>query len=53
MAKTTFVKASDSWKILWMRQDLKWHSYNPMPEVTSLDEFFAVIDEDQYVCFRG
>lgn len=53
VAKSTYVKASNTWKVFWMRQDLKWHRYAPMPEVQSLNEFFAVVDEDQYGCFRG
>ena len=52
-AKSTFVKKSRSWIIYWLRQDLKWHSYVPVPEVASLEEFLAVVSEDKLVCFRG
>jgi len=52
-AKTTFVKKTRSWKIYWMRQDLKWHRYDPVPEVASLDEFLSVVSEDAFACFRG
>ena len=52
-AKTTFVKKTRSWKIYWMRQDLKWHCYEPVPEVASLEEFLSVVSEDAQACFRG
>lgn len=52
-AKTTFVKKTRTWKIYWMRQDLKWHSYDPEPEVTSLEEFLQIVGEDAHACFHG
>jgi hypothetical protein len=52
-AKTTFVKKTRSWKVYWMRQDLKWHRYDPVPEVASLEEFLATVSEDALSCFRG
>ena len=27
IAKATFVRSENSWKVFWMRQDLKWHGY--------------------------
>lgn len=36
-----------------MRQDLKWHSYDPEPEVTSLEEFLQIVEEDAHACFHG
>lgn len=53
VAKTTYIKKSRSWKIYWKRADLKWHGYEPVPEVRTLDEFFEVVEKDQYGCFRG
>jgi hypothetical protein len=52
-AKTTFVKKSKTWKIYWMRQDLQWHSYEPIPEVGTLEEVLTVVSEDAFACFRG
>lgn len=52
-AKTTYVKKTRSWKIYWMRQDLKWHRYDPVSEVASLEEFLSVVSEDALACFRG
>jgi len=53
MAKTTYVKKNKSWKIFWMRQDLKWHRYDPVPEVGTLEEFLSVVAEDAHACFSG
>ena len=53
IAKTTFVKAQNYWKVFWMRADLKWHSYDPKPIVKSIKEFTKLIKEDKYGCFFG
>jgi hypothetical protein len=34
--------------VFWMRSDLKWHGYEPVPEVRSLAEFLAVVGRDEY-----
>jgi len=52
-AKATFIKSKNVWKIYWLRADLKWHSYKPMPEVATLKEFLKIVDEDKYHCFKG
>lgn len=52
-AKTTFSKAEGIWKIYWHRADGKWHRYPACPSVDQIEEFFAVIDEDQHACFKG
>jgi len=41
VAKTTYVKKSGLWKVYWQRADMKWHSYDPMPEVGSLEGVFS------------
>lgn len=53
VAKTTFVRSQNRWKIYWMRRDLKWHGYEPMIEVRSLEAFLQVVDRDEYGCFFG
>lgn len=53
VAKTTYVKKSGTWKIYWMRRDLKWHGYEPAPEVSTLEEFFQIVEDDEYACFKG
>ena len=53
VAKATYVKAQNVWKVFWMRQDLKWHRYDPAPEVASLEDFARLVDEDKHACFFG
>ena len=52
-AKTTYVKKTKIWKIYWQRQDLKWHKYEPLPEVKYFEEFIATVEEDANACFFG
>lgn len=52
-AKATFVKKEKLWKIYWQRQDLKWHSYTPVPCVQYFEEFLSVVSEDANACFFG
>ncbi len=53
IGKTTFVKSKGTWKVYWMRADLKWHSYEPAPSVSNLDEWIALLDQDPHGCFWG
>jgi len=53
VAKATYIKKNDIWKIYWQRADLKWHGYDPDPKVKTLDEFFRIVDEDEFCCFWG
>jgi hypothetical protein len=53
VAKATYVRNERSWKVFWQRADLKWHSYQPHPIVRSIDEFLAIVDEDEHACFFG
>ncbi|MDC1287827.1 DUF3024 domain-containing protein [Gammaproteobacteria bacterium] len=53
MAKATYVKKEGNWKIYWMRADMKWHRYEPVPDADNLDEFISVIEDDHYGCFYG
>jgi len=53
VAKATYVKSGNIWKIFWQRADLKWHSYQPEPEVKTLEEFLDVVERDEYCCFFG
>ena len=52
VAKATFVRMRNIWRVFWMRRDLKWHGYEPVPEVPSLEAFLAV-GRDEYCCFFG
>jgi hypothetical protein len=53
IAKATFVKTEDSWKVFWQRADLKWHSYTPNPMVKTIHEFIKLVQEDKHHCFWG
>ena len=53
IAKATYGKSRDHWKIFWMRADLKWHGYGPCPVVKTLDEFIKLVEEDSHCCFWG
>ena len=53
VAKATLVRTQNHWRIFWMRRDLKWHGYEPNPEVRSLEAFLHVVDSDEYCCFFG
>lgn len=53
IAKATYVKAQNVWRVFWMRQDLKWHIYDPAPEVSSLKQFAQLVHEDKHACFFG
>ena len=53
VAKATFVRTQGCWKVFWMRQDLKWHGYEPKSEVKSLEAFLDVVERDELGCFWG
>lgn len=53
VAKATYVKTQRIWRVYWQRADLKWHGYEPNPQVETLEEFLAVVDRDEYACFFG
>ena len=53
IAKATYVKTRKAWKIFWQRADLKWHSYEPVATVKSIEEFFDAVVDDPHGCFWG
>jgi hypothetical protein len=53
VAKATYVRARGVWKVFWLRQDLKWHSYEPHPIAKNIEEFLAVVEKDEHCCFYG
>jgi hypothetical protein len=52
-AKTTYVHTQKVWKVFWMRADLKWHRYEPIPEVGSIESFLEAVAQDKYSSFFG
>lgn len=53
VAKATFVRSQNIWKIFWRRADLKWHSYPPAPTVKSIEDFVKLVEKDEHACFWG
>lgn len=53
VAKARYVKTRKVWLVFWQRADLKWHRYQPQPEVGSLAAFLALVQADEYSCFWG
>ena len=53
IAKATFVRTRGIWRLYWQRADLKWHTYEPLPEAGTIEEIIAEIDADPYSCFWG
>jgi hypothetical protein len=53
IAKATYVKSRQCWRVFWQRSDLKWHSYQPNPEVRLVEDFLALVDQDEQGCFFG
>ncbi len=53
VAKATFVKYAQSWRVYWQRADLRWHAYEPVPVVASLEEFVQLVEADEHSCFWG
>ena len=53
VAKATYVRTDDNWRIFWMRANLKWYGYDPHPEAEDITEFLAVVAKDEFGCFRG
>ncbi len=53
VAKATFVKAQNCWKVFWHRASGAWDSYKPMPKVKTIRAFCALVEEDKMGCFWG
>lgn len=53
VAKATYVRTRNHWKAFWMRQDLKWHNYEPNSVFKTLAALLDAVDSDEYGCFFG
>jgi hypothetical protein len=53
VARATFVRARNRWRVYWKRRDLRWHPYAPQPEVETIGEVLSLVDRDEYACFFG
>ena len=50
VAKATFVRAQNHWKVFWMKRDGKWHSYEGNSTVRSLEAFLDIVNRDDFGC---
>lgn len=53
IAKAKWVGARKVWRLYWMRADMKWHSYEPLPESSSIGRLLAEVNTDPHCCFFG
>jgi hypothetical protein len=53
VAKATFVRSRNGWRVFWQRSDLRWHGYDPAPEVATIEDFLRLVGRDAYACFWG
>jgi len=53
VAKFTYVKSSDHWKLFCMLRDLKWHRYEPFPESRELPPLVDEVRSDPTGIFWG
>ena len=53
IAKATYTKTSNLWKIYWQLSSSKWISYKPAPWVKTFKEFTDIVSQDRNGCFWG
>jgi hypothetical protein len=53
IAKTTYNRKTEEWRLYWMRADLKWHGYQPCPSTDTFEGFLEEVDRDEWACFFG
>lgn len=52
-AKIKFEKVTETWRIYWLRGNLKWYLYEPLPVVGELELALEEIMKDSHHCFFG
>jgi hypothetical protein len=53
IARFRFSRARGIWTLFWMRQDLKWHRYEPEPPSADVAALVAVVEADHFGAFFG
>ena len=53
IAKFLYTRTTKKWKLYWMRQDLKWHLYEPLLESTRIEPLVEEVDKDPHGTFWG
>jgi hypothetical protein len=53
IARLRNYRSRREWRLYWMRQDLRWHLYDPDEMPADLDSLVAVIEADEHGAFFG
>ena len=53
VAKFRYVKQHDVWRLFCQHSDLRWHTYEALPEANSLAQLVLEVEDDQYGIFWG
>jgi len=53
IARFRFYRSRREWQLYWMRQDLRWHLYDPDEMPADLDSLVAVVEADKFGAFFG
>ena len=53
VAKATYIRTRDVWRIYWYKHDRQWHGYAPLPEAFDLARVLQEVDADPAGCFWG
>jgi len=53
IAKFKYSRKQNVWTLYWMRKDLKWHLYEPLPESIRIDRLVVEADKDPHGAFFG
>lgn len=53
IAKITYVRSKDEWRIYWKRASGQWERYPEAPAQPSLSKALEIVDEDAFYCFFG
>ncbi len=53
VARFRFYRSRGEWHLSWMRQDLRWHRYEPHEMPTDLASLVALVEADEYGAFFG
>jgi hypothetical protein len=54
VARFRYFRSRGEWQLYWMRQDLRWHRYEPDDEMPAdLASLVALVEADHYGAFFG
>ncbi len=53
IAQFKYHRKENVWKLYWMRENLKWYPYGPLPESMRIDRLAAEVDRDPNGAFFG